>query len=1507
MHKLKYILAFFLLFSLLGSHNFLSADDEPTPESCFSFNSDLWEITGYTVDIVNGCGYSVNIPSMIGWVPVVSLGMSAFYQKGLNSVTLPNTITNVWVFALGSNNLTSIILPESLVSIGSSAFYQNQISSIHFPNSVTSIWGSAFAYNALSSLTIPEGITNISDYAFQYNQISTLNLPSSLQTIWEFSFFRNELTSLTIPAWVTSIWWRSFSENKLTTLSLPNGLITIGGFAFYNNKITTLDLPSTVTTIWQEAFRINNISWNIVIPAWVTNIEQNTFAINSITSVSLPSSLTSIWSEAFRNNELTSVFLPDTVTSVWVCAFCTNQITSVRFPPSISTIWRASFANNKLETLEIPTTVTSIGESAFNNNQLTTLTLPAWLVTLGDYSFQNNKIASLELPNWLEYIWYRAFSDNKLVTIDIPETVTSIWSEAFGNNELTAISLPENIETIPDELFYNNLLSTVHIPEWVTSIWRSAFSQNKITSLTLPSTLTLIWYSAFSSNLLTWVTLPNWLNTMYSNAFSDNQLESIELPSSLVTLWNEVFARNQLSSLILHEGMTQIPEKAFYQNRLPTVSIPSSITSIWKEAFGNNLLDEVYFSWSTINIWFSAFAWQNGQYNSWLASVNKYFEGKYIKFYAWESSYGEWWRSQESNSAWCFDINDGVLISYDKFCWPDVIIPDEVTSIGNRAFYQAGIQSVVIPDTIISILSEAFYNNKLTSIVIPSSVLSIWNYAFYNNKLTSVSLPEWLEYIWWYTFYGNYLTSVIIPSSVEYIWDNAFYDNLLWTISLENREVEMGYDAFIPDNACTSQNGFTYTVNPSVDPVDLQPNSESYYYNILDPYYQWESHNMKSMFVKAYKYHDGSFDTAIAYSTWYIKETEIYLSDFINTFDEWIYQLEYGNILSSYTNICKEITGSSLENSLDTNLKIVIVGGDGKAQLRAYTKDPKKIFFWSHGGVSMSGEYAYSVKNISLSLVENGTSSTPEVCYVNTEDEENLDGCQDAMEDLYNANTNMLDNWEGYIKVDYTDLFGYSDYFVISDFVSYESDQKIYISNFSKDGDWNSYSLYVQKEEIDDEGYWSGYWSWNNDGSQKWHWGDNMCDPAWEFDFTDGYQTWYEVWRLQKEQNEQKNAREYQQVWYENGYQDWLFQWCISWYYNTDEYETNGDQFWDWFNQWVWTEYDKWYNQWSDDGYQKWQWWENICNPEWVGFDFVDGRQTGYQVGKLAWLRDRQHGDEWYEYEWYDNGYQEGVFYWCLEWYQDDFDKYEINWDEYWDGYNEWYDEGNPHDDEDGESSSMTVTAIDKNGESFALEEVRDLDECESEIWCFMDDGDIMVKILSDKNIVKLLVNLWEEDEESTVYLSYDYKDVGESLGWYLSLNHFFAPKTHNDDAKWVTFVREVNFEQLRDWYEMGELYVTPTLSVSTKESKEDAYQTRDDFDKSKLFICNTKLQNFDNIEKNIDCYGVDERPQLDAGGGTYYIYGLQWLFYTDPKFLKVNVKFELYEKPYYGCTESCG
>ena len=184
-----------------------------------------------------------------------------------------------------------------------------------------------------------------------------------------------------------------------------------------------------------------------------------------------------------------------------------------------------------------------------------------------------------------------------------------------------------------------------------------------------------------------------------------------------------------------------------------------------------------------------------------------------------------------------FKIKNGVLVKY-RGKDSNVVIPDSVTSIGDRAFwYCASLQSITIPNSVIIINDYAFYGcTSLLWITIPSSATSIGvgicarctqlkqinvdegnpNYTsidgnLYNKdgktliqyaigkKDTSFTIPSSVTSIGGWAFYGcTSLTNITIPDSVTNIGGYAFYDcTSLTSVTISNLEVKVGIDSFI--------------------------------------------------------------------------------------------------------------------------------------------------------------------------------------------------------------------------------------------------------------------------------------------------------------------------------------------------------------------------------------------------------------------------------------------------------------------------------------------------------------------------------------------------------------------------------------------------------------------------------------------------------------------------------------------------------------------------------------
>ena len=241
------------------------------------------------------------------------------------------------------------------------------------------------------------------------------------------------------------------------------------------------------------------------------------------------------------------------------------------------------------------------------------------------------------------------------------------------------------------------------------------------------------------------------------NAFNANELlEYIKMPDSITSIGDSAFSScTSLTSVTIPASVTSIGSYAFSSCRsLTSVTIGNSVTSIGAAAFqGCNNLAAFY--------------------------------GKY---------------ASEDNR--CLII-DGVLNSfapYSKYTYT-YTIPDSVTSIGDRAFYNCDcLGSVTIPNSVTSIGDRAFSDcSNLTKFTIPNSVTSIGVAAFSScSSLTSVIIPDSVTSIEDQVFYlCSSQTRVTIPDCITSIGESAFfYCSSLTSIAIPNNVTLIGGQAF---------------------------------------------------------------------------------------------------------------------------------------------------------------------------------------------------------------------------------------------------------------------------------------------------------------------------------------------------------------------------------------------------------------------------------------------------------------------------------------------------------------------------------------------------------------------------------------------------------------------------------------------------------------------------------------------------------------------------------------
>ena len=224
----------------------------------------------------------------------------------LESISLPNSITGVYVDTISENNLLRfIVIPKSVTS-GVSFKYMYSLIGIAKPKSITATFYSCYCLNktyfkidqtlvssqgyyacqAITNANIPSSVTNIYDYAFfNCTALFSVNIPSGVTSIGSSAFSAClSLTSIDIPNGVTVINNSVFSAcSSLRQINIPNGVTSIGNYAFNAcSSLEQIDIPDGVTSIGNYAFSTCVKLSYIKIPSGVTNIGSGTFQACSI-------------------------------------------------------------------------------------------------------------------------------------------------------------------------------------------------------------------------------------------------------------------------------------------------------------------------------------------------------------------------------------------------------------------------------------------------------------------------------------------------------------------------------------------------------------------------------------------------------------------------------------------------------------------------------------------------------------------------------------------------------------------------------------------------------------------------------------------------------------------------------------------------------------------------------------------------------------------------------------------------------------------------------------------------------------------------------------------------------------------------------------------------------------------------------------------------------------------------------------------------------------------------
>ena len=186
---------------------------------------------------------TVNLES-VSWGSVTSIGEAAFCRSGLKSVTIPDRVTTIGMFAFEEcPNLTSVVIGNGVKEIPYDCFYSCE---------------------ALTSVTFGSGVQKIDNLAFAYCGIETLTLPANIKELGVGTFGEcRKLKKVTTKGLIHVAYQAFFNDTALTSVTLNEGIEYIYKLAFYGcSSLSSVTIPKSVREIVDEAFPANTVIIN---------------------------------------------------------------------------------------------------------------------------------------------------------------------------------------------------------------------------------------------------------------------------------------------------------------------------------------------------------------------------------------------------------------------------------------------------------------------------------------------------------------------------------------------------------------------------------------------------------------------------------------------------------------------------------------------------------------------------------------------------------------------------------------------------------------------------------------------------------------------------------------------------------------------------------------------------------------------------------------------------------------------------------------------------------------------------------------------------------------------------------------------------------------------------------------------------------------------------------------------------------------------------------------------
>jgi Zn-dependent protease len=476
----------------------------------------------------------------------------------------------------------------------------------------------------------------------------------------------------------------------------------------------------------------------------------------------------------FQNRPyLSTVIIGSGVTTIESQAFMgCGSLTSISLPANVHSLGTNVFAYcTSLTSINFPSTLTNVPDGMFAYSAITSMTIPDSVTSIGNGSFANcNSLTSISIGSSVASIGTNAFLNCPLQNLTIPDSVTSIQPDSFaGCRQLRSVTLGTGVTTIFSGMFQNcPYLANVTIGSGVTTIADSAFAYSSLTSITIPANVRSIGNNAFAyCTLLASANIPGSLTTIADGLFANTGLTAITIPETIIVIGNGSFANcNSLTSVGIGHHVTTIGANAFLQCPIQDLLIPDSVTSIQSTSFGGCRQVRSVVLGNGITTIFSGM-FQNCPFLTTISIGNNV------------TSIGD--QAFFSSALTSITIPANVRsIGTNAFAYCTLLswasIPDSITAIPDGIFTYTALTSMTIADTVTSIGNGSFANcNSLTTVVIGHHVTTIGTNAFLQCPLQELVIPDSVTSIQSTSFGGcRQVRSVVLGSGITTIFSGMF-------------------------------------------------------------------------------------------------------------------------------------------------------------------------------------------------------------------------------------------------------------------------------------------------------------------------------------------------------------------------------------------------------------------------------------------------------------------------------------------------------------------------------------------------------------------------------------------------------------------------------------------------------------------------------------------------------------------------------------------------------------